>query len=131
MPAMAGAGAVRSTLRDMMRFLDFELGKIEVPLASLQTMMRQPYHAAGPDSSVGLGWHMRDRPDGTKVIFKDGAMPGYSAFIIFAPSSRAGAVVLANQAGCPVGKIAKQLMDGLNPSGANPGSDLPPSEEED
>src|SRR6185503_11305288 len=34
-PAMNGAGAVRSTLNDMMRYLDFELGRVDVPLRSL------------------------------------------------------------------------------------------------
>jgi D-alanyl-D-alanine-carboxypeptidase/D-alanyl-D-alanine-endopeptidase len=130
-PAMAGAGAVHSTLRDMMRYLDFELGKIQQPLTSLLPAMHRPYHAKGSDSSVGLGWEMRNRPDGTSLIFKDGAVPGYSAFIVFAPSSQTGAVVLANQAGCPVVRIGMQLMRGMNAPAAVPVDHLPRSDEEE
>jgi CubicO group peptidase (beta-lactamase class C family) len=129
-PAMAGAGAVRSTLRDMMRYLDFELGKVDLPLTSLLPAMHRPYHAAGPNSSIGLGWEMRERPDGTKLIFKDGAVTGYAAFIVFSPSDQSGAVVLANQAGCPVGRIAMQIMRELKVSGANSSDTSPSSEQE-
>jgi D-alanyl-D-alanine-carboxypeptidase/D-alanyl-D-alanine-endopeptidase len=130
-PAMAGAGAVHSTLRDMMRYLDFELGKIRQPLTSLLPAMHRAYHAEGPDSSVGLAWNMRNRPDGTKLISKDGAVPGYAAFIVFAPSSQTGAVVLANQVGCPVVKIGMQLMRGMNAPATIPADHLPRSDEEE
>jgi CubicO group peptidase (beta-lactamase class C family) len=128
---MAGAGAVHSTLRDMMRYLDFELGKIRQPLTSLLPAMHRAYHAEGPDSSVGLAWNMRNRPDGTKLISKDGAVPGYAAFIVFAPSSQTGAVVLANQVGCPVVKIGMQLMRGMNAPATIPADHLPRSDEEE
>ena len=130
-PALAGAGAVHSTLRDMMRYLDFELGKIRQPLASLLPAMHRPYHAAGPDNSVGLGWEMRDGPDGTKLIFKDGAVPGYAAFIAFTPSSQTGVVVLANQTGCPVVRIGMQLVRGMNAPAAIAVDHLPGSDQEE
>jgi serine-type D-Ala-D-Ala carboxypeptidase/endopeptidase len=123
-PAMAGAGAVRSTLNDMMRYLDFELGRVDIPLRSLLPALHEPRHAAGPNGSVGLGWQMRGGPDG-KIIFKDGAMPGYASYMAFAPSHGTGVVVLSNQAGCAVPQIASQIMRGLN--GAN-GQDLPASD---
>jgi serine-type D-Ala-D-Ala carboxypeptidase/endopeptidase len=123
-PAMNGAGAVRSTLNDMMRYLDFELGRVNVPLRSLLPALHEPRHAAGPNGSIGLGWQMRGGPDG-KIIFKDGAMPGYASYMAFAPSRGTGVVVLSNQAGCAVPQIASQIMGGLN--GAN-GQDLPTSD---
>jgi len=114
-PAMAGAGGARSTLRDMMRYLDFNLGKVQTPLASLLPAMFEPRHASGgPNASVGLGWEMRNRPDGTKVIHKDGAVTGFRSFIVFAPSIQTGAVVLANKAGCQVAKLGTQLMIAMN-----------------
>jgi D-alanyl-D-alanine-carboxypeptidase/D-alanyl-D-alanine-endopeptidase len=122
-PAMAGAGAARSTLNDMMRYLDFELGQLDVPLRSLLAVLHQPRHAAGANGSVGLGWQMRDGPHG-KVIFKDGAMPGYASYMVFVPTQATGVVVLSNQAKCTVRRIAGQIMRELN--GAD-GQDLPPS----
>ena len=56
-PALAGSGGIRSTLNDMMRYLDFELGNVDVPLSALLPVLHQPRHAAGPNGgSVGLAW---------------------------------------------------------------------------
>ncbi len=123
-PAMAGAGGVRSTLNDMMRYLDFELGRLDVPLRSLLPVLHQPRHAAGPNGSVGLGWQMRDGPHG-RVIFKDGALAGYASYMVFVPAQATGVVVLSNQGECAVEKIAGQIMGEL--SGAQP-MDVPPSD---
>jgi CubicO group peptidase (beta-lactamase class C family) len=128
-PAMAGAGAVRSTLNDMMRYLDFELGKINVPLRSLLPLLHQPRHAAEPNGTVGLGWQMHERPNGLNTIYKDGAVPGYSSFMSFTPSSGSGTVILSNQTACPVTKIGAQIMGSLNGSAMNL-PELPPSDVE-
>ena len=113
-PAFDGAGALRSTLSDMMRYLDFELGRTDVALRALLPVLHQPRHAAGPNGSVGLGWQMRERPDGTKTIFKDGATPGYSTFIIFTPTTASGAVILSNHRGCPIQRMGGQIIGALN-----------------
>jgi D-alanyl-D-alanine-carboxypeptidase/D-alanyl-D-alanine-endopeptidase len=110
-PAMVGAGWIRSTLNDMMRYLDFELGRIDVPLRSLLPVLHRPRHAT-PNGSVGLGWQMRDGAHG-RIIFKDGAMPGYAAYMVFVPTQGTGVVVLSNQARCEVHKIASQIMSEL------------------
>jgi CubicO group peptidase (beta-lactamase class C family) len=128
-PALAGAGAVRSTLNDMMRYLDFELGKINVPLRSLLPALHQPRHAAGPNGGVGLGWQMHGRPNGVMTIFKDGAVSGFSSFMIFTPLSGSGAVILSNQARCPVTRIGAQIMGSLDGSDMNL-PELPPLDDE-
>jgi CubicO group peptidase (beta-lactamase class C family) len=115
-PALAGAGAIRSTLNDMMRYLDFELGRTNVTLTSLLPTLHQPRHAAGPNASVGLAWQMHQGPSGL-TIFKEGDMPGYSAFMIFTPSNANGAVILSNQRGCPVSRMSAQIMGALNQRG--------------
>jgi serine-type D-Ala-D-Ala carboxypeptidase/endopeptidase len=128
-PAMAGAGAVRSTLNDMMRYLDFELGKLNLPLNSLLPALHQARHAAGGNGMVGLGWEMHERADGLNMIYKDGAMLGYSSFMVLSPSLGAGAVILSNQAGCQVTEIGRKIMGGMNGyTGAAP--DLRPSDDE-
>jgi D-alanyl-D-alanine-carboxypeptidase/D-alanyl-D-alanine-endopeptidase len=119
-PALDGAGALRSTLNDMMRYLDFELGKTNVALSSLLPALHQPRHAAGPNGSVGLAWQMLERSDGIEVIFKDGATPGYSTFIIFTPSTASGAVILSNHRDCPVQRMGGQIISALNGHGELP-----------
>ena len=125
-PAMNGSGAIHSTLNDMMRYLDFELGRVDIPLRSLLPILHQPRHAAGKNGSVGLAWQMRKGPNG-RFIFKDGAMPGYASFMGFSPSRGTGVVVLSNQAHCNVGKIASQIIGALN---GEETKELPPSDAE-
>jgi CubicO group peptidase (beta-lactamase class C family) len=112
-PAMNGAGGVRSTLTDMMRYLDFELGRVDVPLRALLPMLHQPRHATGPNGSVGLGWQMFKSAN-SEVIFKDGALAGYASYMAFAPSRDTGVVVLSNQGECDVSGITGQIMVELN-----------------
>jgi hypothetical protein len=113
----------------MMRYLDFELGKINVPLRSLLPLLHQPRHAAEPNGTVGLGWQMHERPNGLNTIYKDGSVPGYSSFMSFTPSSGSGTVILSNQTACPVTKIGAQIMGSLNGSAMNL-PELPPSDVE-
>ena len=121
---MNGAGGARSTLNDMMRYLDFELGRVDTPLRSVLPAMHQPRHAARPSGAVGLAWQMRDGLHG-RVIFKDGLMPGYASYMAFSPQFGTGVVVLSNDRTCAVAPIASQIMGDLN--GDDP-QDLPPSE---
>jgi hypothetical protein len=62
---------------------------------------------------------MRNRPDGSKLIVKDGAVTGFRSVIIFAPSIQTGAVVLANKGSCAAPKIGNQLMMAMNGAGGN------------
>jgi CubicO group peptidase (beta-lactamase class C family) len=121
-PFVGGASALRSTLRDMMRYLAFELGEASSALVSLLPVLHQPRHAADL-GNVGLGWNIRTLRNGIQVIWKDGVMPGYSSHINFAPSRGTGSVVLANQARCGVRPVAAELitrLNGLMPGPAEP-----------
>jgi CubicO group peptidase (beta-lactamase class C family) len=114
-PAISAAGAARSTLKDMMRYLVFELGEAGSALDPLLPPLQQPRHAAGK-GSVGLSWQIQTLGNGTTIIAKDGAVPGFSAFMVFAPATKTGAVILANQTKCPVQKIGATLISALNQS---------------
>jgi D-alanyl-D-alanine-carboxypeptidase/D-alanyl-D-alanine-endopeptidase len=125
-PFVGGASALRSTLRDMMRYLAFELGEGRSPLDSLLPVLHQPRHPAD-QGNVGLGWNIRTLGNGIQVVWKDGLMPGYSSYINFAPSSRTGSVVLANQARCGVRPVAAELITRLNGLVPDPAEPVPSS----
>jgi D-alanyl-D-alanine-carboxypeptidase/D-alanyl-D-alanine-endopeptidase len=125
-PFVGGASALRSTLRDMMRYLAFELGEGRSPLDSLLPVLHHPRHPAD-QGNVGLGWNIRTLGNGIQVVWKDGLMPGYSSYINFAPSSRTGSVVLANQARCGVGAVAAELITRLNGLVPDPAEPVPSS----
>src|SRR5262249_61682898 len=111
----AEAGGGDSRLCMMRLYFDFHLGRMEVPPASLLPVMFEPRHASeAPNTSVGLGWEMRNRRDGTKVINKGGSVTGFRSFIVFAPSIQTGAVVLSNKASCRPAKIGTELVSAMN-----------------
>ena len=59
-PTLAGAGGLRSTARDMLRFLAANMGLEETPLYAAMQLTHQPrIEAGGAGMHVGLGWRMR------------------------------------------------------------------------
>lgn len=112
-PALDAAGAMYSSLRDMSRYLDFELGRVASPLSAARALMFKPRHSAKRAGRIGLGWQIREFRDGSQVVAKHGSIGGYSSFIIFVPAVDAGAVILANQHRCPVTRMGHQIIKDL------------------
>lgn len=58
-PTLAGAGALRSTAADMLKFLAASLDPASQPLGRILAQARLPRHDADrPRNSIGLGWHI-------------------------------------------------------------------------
>ena len=95
-PALAGAGALRSTVNDLLIFLEANLGLRRTPLreAMARTHVAQITDPAlGMD--IGLGWIIADEGD-RRFVWHNGATGGYSSFIGFDPQAREAVVVLSN-----------------------------------
>jgi CubicO group peptidase (beta-lactamase class C family) len=116
-PGENAAGALHSTLPDMMRYMAFGLGLADVELNRTRPLMFKPRYAeTQPGVRIGLAWDIRVLPDGDGLAFsKDGATSGFSSFIAFAPSSTTGAAVLTNRKSCPAQAMAQTIMRALNP----------------
>lgn len=94
-PTLAGAGALRSTVNDMLTFLAANLGYTKTPLAAAMTAMlnvRRPTDRPGLE--IGLAWHIRT--GGDPIVWHNGGTGGYRSFVGFDPKKRIGVVVLAN-----------------------------------
>ena len=128
-PAFNGAGALRSTMDDMMRYLGFNMGQMNTPLSALLPDLQRPLHAGGmPGTSVGLAWQMFEmRGTSNLVIWKNGAASGFFSYIGFVRNTGTGAVVIANRK-AKVGRIAIQILRMLN--GANVVEPQPSEEQE-
>jgi D-alanyl-D-alanine-carboxypeptidase/D-alanyl-D-alanine-endopeptidase len=114
-PAFNGAGALRSTMDDMMRYLGYNMGMTETPLDSLLPDLQRRWHRGGrPGTWVGLAWQMVPM-HGTDhmIIWKNGAVSGFFAYIGFVKDSQTGVVVLANRK-TPVGRIGVRILRVLN-----------------
>jgi serine-type D-Ala-D-Ala carboxypeptidase/endopeptidase len=95
-PAMAGAGAARSNVRDLTAFLRVCIGFKQTPLSAAMARLvetRKPTPVAG--TRAGLGWFITSAGGG-EIIWKTGLSGGCNTFIGFSTRSRRGALVLSN-----------------------------------
>ena len=92
----AGAGALRSTARDMLEFLAAAMGRRETPLRKAFDLMLTKMRPTGtPDLEIGLGWHVWKKY-GTEIVWHNGGTGGYRSFAGFDPAKKTGVVVLCN-----------------------------------
>jgi D-alanyl-D-alanine-carboxypeptidase/D-alanyl-D-alanine-endopeptidase len=91
---LAGAGALRSTARDMLKFLTAAMGLRETPLRRAFDLMLTKVRPTGtPDLEIGLGWHVWTKY-GTRIIWHNGGTGGYRSFAGYDPAKKTGVVVL-------------------------------------
>lgn len=94
----AGAGAIRSTAEDMLRYLKANMGLTPstlYPAMQLAQTARAP--GPNPDARIGLIWMTQHHPDGD-VIWHNGMTGGYASFVGFTTDRRHGVVILTNTA---------------------------------
>jgi len=92
---LAGAGALRSNLLDMLTFLEANLG---APTSDLERAMRTSHEVreeAGPGMGIGLNWLTRITDD-QRILWHNGGTGGFRAFIGFDPDAQVGVVILNN-----------------------------------
>ncbi|MGB2908886.1 MAG: serine hydrolase [Candidatus Aminicenantaceae bacterium] len=94
-PTLAGAGAIRSTARDMLTFLGANMGQERTALSEAMDMTHKARVEAGKDMHVGLAWHIRDNGQ-TRIVWHNGGTGGYRTFCGFIKEQKIGVVVLSN-----------------------------------
>ena len=94
-PTLAGAGAIRSTARDMLTFLAANMGIEHTPLSEAMEMSHEARVEAGKNMQVGLAWHIRDNGQ-TRIVWHNGGTGGYRTFCGFIKEQKIGVVVLSN-----------------------------------
>ena len=97
-PTLAGAGAMRSTARDMCTFLAANMGLKKTRLRyAMRTTHRKRHQAGSQDMHIGLGWLLRTSGD-RRIIWHNGGTGGYWSFAGFTKDDQTGVVVLTNSA---------------------------------
>jgi D-alanyl-D-alanine-carboxypeptidase/D-alanyl-D-alanine-endopeptidase len=93
-----GCGMIKSTLNDMFKYLEANLGLIETPLkdAMERAHQRTPGIHTGSLGDIGLAWYILELDDGQEVTYGGGDTNGHSAYIGFNKSESTGAIVLLN-----------------------------------
>ena len=113
LPALAGAGALRSSVNDMLTFLAANLGYVKSPLAPAMAAMLSVRRSTGAPGGgeIGLGW-LITKPSEDEIVWHNGGTGGYRSFIGYDAKSRVGVVVLSNTfTGSGVDDIGMHLLD--------------------
>lgn len=109
LPVLAGAGALRSSTHDLLRFLAANIDSTQGPVAKRMQLALKPMRPAGPSMQIGLGWHVFTRPDRV-LTWHNGGTGGYRSFTGFDQQNRRGVVILTNSA-LPSDDIGFHLLD--------------------
>ena len=109
-PALAGAGALRSDVDDMLKFVSAELGLTKTSLAAAMQETQQVRDKTDEEvMEIGLGWLIMKRYD-PPVYWHNGGTGGFRSFVGFCPAKKTGVVVLSNSA-FGVDDIGFHLLD--------------------
>jgi len=97
LPTLAGAGALRSSINDLLTFLAANLGYVKSPLAPAMAAMLSVHRPTGAPRAgeIGLGWLIA-KPAEEEIVWHNGGTGGYRSFIGFDAKTRVGVVVLSN-----------------------------------
>ena len=94
-PTLAGAGGIRSSVHDMLKFLAANIGLTQTPLRSAMDKSHETRHFKAGETRVGLAWHISKGKLGD-VIWHNGGTGGYRTFAGFVKETQKGVVVFTN-----------------------------------
>ncbi len=92
--ALAGAGAIRSTANDMLRYLKANMGIDPSPLTAAMKLAQRPRRDVGKTARIGLAWMTTDKG----IVWHNGMTGGYASFLGFTADGQRGVVILTNTA---------------------------------
>ncbi len=95
MDALAGAGALRSSLHDMLLYAQVNMKEKKSSLSKAMTLTHHITY--DKEMTIGLGWHMGKTKD-DNYIWHNGGTGGCSSYMAFSPDKKIAVVVLSNSA---------------------------------
>jgi D-alanyl-D-alanine-carboxypeptidase/D-alanyl-D-alanine-endopeptidase len=114
LPALVGAGGLRSTAADLLRFLEANLDPARTPLASQLERAQQPRFQRRGGWGVGLGWMIARPPRAAgPVLWHNGGTSGFRSFVALDRGAGTAVVVLSNTARS-VDRLGLRLLKALS-----------------
>lgn len=97
MPTLAGAGALWSSVDDMLCFLTANLDNIQDTGVMLQFCHAARAHIDQAGNQIGLGWHIKTPPaTESTIIWHNGGTGGYRSYMGLVKQQETGVVILSN-----------------------------------
>lgn len=93
--AIAGAGALRSSGNDMLRYLKANMNPDNPSLGKAMALAQTPRAVVDAGSHIGLAWMITDK---NGIVWHNGMTGGYASFVGFTADRKHGVVVLTNAA---------------------------------
>jgi CubicO group peptidase (beta-lactamase class C family) len=112
--ALAGAGAIRSTALDMLRFLAASLPGAATPLSAALDLTHQPRNQAMADHAMALGWLIFQKHPDRPLIWHNGGTGGYR-FFMGVDQAGGRAVAVFTNAPVSADDLGFHLLDARNP----------------
>jgi CubicO group peptidase (beta-lactamase class C family) len=110
LPTIAGAGALRSTVTDMLAYLAANLDPNDSPLGRAIRRSHEPrVTTENPNLRVGLAWHILNAYDRT-IVWHNGGTGGYRSMLVFDADRGIGVIALTNS-NRSVDEIALHLLE--------------------
>ena len=109
LPTLAGAGAIRSTTEDMLKFAAANLNADRGPVQRAMAFA-QPARAAAGGDSIGLNWITSHR-GGSTIVWHNGGTGGYRTFLGLQPETHRAVVVMTNASGAGADDIGMHLLN--------------------
>ena len=117
LPTLAGAGALKSTANDLLKFLAANLDSTSTPLGRVLAATHVDRRDVdGVRMRIGLNWHILNTSE-RRVIWHNGGTGGYRTFIGFDTAGKRAVVVLSNQS-VSADDIGFHLLDARAPLAA-------------
>jgi CubicO group peptidase (beta-lactamase class C family) len=119
--AIAPAGAINSSAREMAQWVRFQLGRGEIDgrrllaserfdeMWSKHMSLSESPEARGAKLDYGLGWMLQDWK-GKRVVEHGGNIDGFAAEVALLPEERIGYVLLANVSATPLQQMSVNLV---------------------
>lgn len=112
MLSLIGAAGIRSTAKDLIKFLQANVLETELPIKKAMSLShKRAFKDVARNREIGLGWFRSNDGD---IIWHGGNTPGYASFIGFDKNTGKGVVVLTNSAGY-VEDIGRRLLGSTLP----------------
>jgi len=92
---LEGAGALRSNMKDMLKFMAANIGPAESPLEEAMRTSHEVRKIFSGNMDIGLNWIILNQGD-NKIIWHNGGTGGYHSFAGFDPVKRVAIVLLTN-----------------------------------
>jgi len=106
--ALAGAGALRSTAEDMLKFLDAALDPETGPIHRAMAYAQEERADAG-SMRIGLNWITQPAGD-HRLVWHNGGTGGYRTYMGLIPERGIGVVVLTNSGGRGADDLGRHLL---------------------